>query len=617
MMLASPFLPSSMFSSQHNSDDSIHYRPSKDMDTFNSLLPPPIEFVEGSSSGALAVAEGKYEAINASPKIPKAELNDTPKPTSSMSSATKAAPTPSRPTGAKAVSLHSTPIDLSWPQTCSRGTGLYNSGNTCFLNSALQCLLHTPPLLKLLIVHKKEDCRVSSGFCMTCGLRQVAVRSHASSATTFSPSPINNNLQVIAKHMRKGRQEDTHEFLRYAIDALQKSCLAGHPPKLDPKLAETTWVHKLFGGRLRSRVTCKDCGHNSDTFDRILDLSLDIFRCDSLRGALRKFVEIDYLKGADKYKCEKCKKHVNAEKRFTIHEAPLVLTVHLKRVYGPTYSLYGVICHAGGGPNSGHYYAFIKSKEGRWFEMNDEMVQPTGTPTDKKNAYMLFYMQNKGQSLEAAVKAPLANGVSSTFIKNGLAAGMKKKNSKSKDTTDEEDKGVKLDAPLIGPLLPSAEIQTNGTTSTNRTTTSTHVDPQASALKSKIQAAGTKTAPSKALESLGSYDSDSDEPEKAPALQDADMDVDTDEKRTKKGNSSVDEPPKLSSPLSTPRTSSPIPPSKFYANINSNKKKRRLSELENQNSNKRTASAIQARTNGYVSSNPFGKPLGKRKRMGI
>jgi len=32
---------------------------------------------------------------------------------------------------------------------------------------------------------------------------------------------------VIAKHMRWGRQEDAHEFLRYVIDAMQKSCLAG------------------------------------------------------------------------------------------------------------------------------------------------------------------------------------------------------------------------------------------------------------------------------------------------------------------------------------------------------------------------------------------------------
>ncbi len=33
---------------------------------------------------------------------------------------------------------------------------------------------------------------------------------------------------AIASHMRRGRQEDSHEFLRYAIDALQKSCLSGH-----------------------------------------------------------------------------------------------------------------------------------------------------------------------------------------------------------------------------------------------------------------------------------------------------------------------------------------------------------------------------------------------------
>ena len=76
--------------------------------------------------------------------------------------------------------------------------------------------------------------------------------------------------------------------------------------KIDHKLAETTWVHKLFGGRLRSRVTCMQCGYNSDTFDSILDLSIDIHGCASLKDALRKFTAVDYLKGADKYKCEKC-----------------------------------------------------------------------------------------------------------------------------------------------------------------------------------------------------------------------------------------------------------------------------------------------------------------------
>lgn len=57
---------------------------------------------------------------------------------------------------------------------------------------------------------------------------------------------------------------------------------------------------------MRSRVQCGECGHNSDTFDSILDLSLDIYNMSGVKPALRKFVAIDTLKGADKYKCEKC-----------------------------------------------------------------------------------------------------------------------------------------------------------------------------------------------------------------------------------------------------------------------------------------------------------------------
>ena len=82
---------------------------------------------------------------------------------------------------------------------------------------------------------------------MVCILRTVALRAHNNQGA-FLPSLIINNLHsrfcaflalpldclptfiAIAKHLRKGRQEDTHEFLRYAIDALQKSCLAGYPP---------------------------------------------------------------------------------------------------------------------------------------------------------------------------------------------------------------------------------------------------------------------------------------------------------------------------------------------------------------------------------------------------
>ena len=36
---------------------------------------------------------------------------------------------------------------------------------------------------------------------------------------------------AIGKHFRLGSQEDAHEFLRYFVDSMQKSCLHGLPPK--------------------------------------------------------------------------------------------------------------------------------------------------------------------------------------------------------------------------------------------------------------------------------------------------------------------------------------------------------------------------------------------------
>ncbi|KAF7981677.1 hypothetical protein HWV62_32226 [Athelia sp. TMB] len=536
MLLAKPLHPLS-FSTKDVSEGSGQYRSSQE---FKSLL-APIEFVEGSSSGGLAVPEGKYEPINGTPKAKTAMKKDTAKDGQNSR--------PNLLTSKRTLPLYNGTLNLIWPTGTSIGSGLYNNGNTCFLNSALQCLLHTAPLLHVLLGHKTE--------------------------------------QSIAKHMRKGRQEDSHEFLRYAIDALQKSCLAGMPSKLDPKLAETTWVHKIFGGRLRSRVSCRECHYNSDTFDSILDLSLDIIRQTSLKEVLHNFVKIDTLKGADKYKCEKCKKPVVAEKNFTIHDAPTVLTIHLKRFsplgrkishpihyderlslqavmsegqFGPTYSLYGVISHAGSGPNSGHYYAHVKGANGHWYEMNDESVTSASKPTGLRNAYILFYVREKGQSLQAAV-----NQVP-TPSKNGVAAAMKKRKG---GEHDQEDTGVSTTRPFIGPVLPSLPA-------TSLSPCAKAVDPQGEALKRKIAAAAQVKA-TQAMRVLSQYGDDGD----------SDMDVSPEELPSSSAVGTPHNPrssPTANPPVTSPVASSPvspsIPASSFYTNGKEKGKKRKSPDGE-------------------------------------
>ena len=303
--------------------------------------------------------------------------------------------------------------------------------------------------------------------------------------------------------------------------------------------------------------------------------------------------------------------------------------------FGPSYSLYGVTCHAGGGPNSGHYYSFVKSKEGRWWEMNDEMIQMTGMATDKKNAYMLFYIQDKGQGLQAAMKVPSSNHTisSATPMKNGLAAGMKKRVQKD-GGTDDEDKGVKVSPPFIGPLIPSP------ITVKNDTHPPSVADPQALSLKSKIKAVAEDNA-RRTLANLGNYDSDNgvdSDQSKSRAVetnQDAETRVESEGKKNDRDQLTQGDSERLSSRPPVPLSSSPqllaaVPAASFYANSNFHKSKKRKSPdsgMENRSTPKKISNPNEARTVGYhhiSGTNPFNqmssRPITysrRNRRMGI
>ncbi|XP_067280102.1 ubiquitin carboxyl-terminal hydrolase 36 isoform X2 [Pseudorasbora parva] len=313
-------------------------------------------------------------------------------------------------------------LSMKWERVYRVGAGLHNLGNTCFLNSTVQCLTYTPPLANYLLSKEHSRSCHQSGFCMICVMQNHIIQAFANTGNAIKPVSFIRDLKKIARHFRFGSQEDAHEFLRYTIDAMQKACLNGYP-KLDRQTQATTLVHQIFGGYLRSRVKCSVCKSVSDTYDPYLDIALEIRQAANIVRALELFVKPDVLSGENAYMCAKCKKKVPASKRFTVHRTSNVLTLSLKRFANFSggkitkdvgypeflnirpymsqstgdpvmYGLYAVLVHSGYSCHAGHYYCYVKASNGQWYQMNDSMVHSSNIKVVlNQQAYVLFYLR--------------------------------------------------------------------------------------------------------------------------------------------------------------------------------------------------------------------------------
>ena len=353
--------------------------------------------------------------------------------------------------------------NLEWTSSRRIGPGLYNVGNTCFLNAALQCLSYLPPFVNMLLSkpalagEKGYGVRTLRGGAfnamkeMQAHLRLVHCPGRKGAV---APHRIVNNLRKIAKKLRVGRQEDAHEFVRHFVESLQKSCLreAGMKDNATGRLAETTLVHQTFGGYLDSHIKCREmgCGYVSRTYEPFLDLSIDIRRHgDTLEGALGRFTAAEELQGSNKWMCGGCNQKVSAFKGYAIKMAPSVLVVHFKRFSGTRsgkinsfvkfpatldfskymsekkkrspqhaahYQLCGVLVHSGGSMYSGHYTAIVRASSGAWYSMDDSSVSQVGiNAVLRQKAYMLFYVRKASAAIgggkqKAEKASPLAKG---------------------------------------------------------------------------------------------------------------------------------------------------------------------------------------------------------------
>ncbi|XP_039012577.1 ubiquitin carboxyl-terminal hydrolase 17-like [Hibiscus syriacus] len=303
--------------------------------------------------------------------------------------------------------------------------GLNNIGNSCYANAVLQCLAFTRPLTSYLVkgLHSKA-CRKKE-WCFICEFECLIFEAKEGDSP-LSPIRILSKIQKIGSNLGPGKEEDAHEFLRYAVDAMQSVCLK-EARATGPLAEETSLIGLTFGGYLHSKIKCMKCLGKSEKYERMMDLTVEIDGdIGSLKEALAQFTATEILDGENKYHCTRCKSYVKARKKLTVLEAPNILTIVLKRFQSGNfgklnksvqfpeildlapymsgesdkvviYNLYGVVVHldVNNAAFSGHYVCYVKSFRGEWFRIDDSTVIPVSWERVLlEGAYMLLYARH-------------------------------------------------------------------------------------------------------------------------------------------------------------------------------------------------------------------------------
>nr|CAB3267554.1 ubiquitin carboxyl-terminal hydrolase 32 [Phallusia mammillata] len=214
-------------------------------------------------------------------------------------------------------------VDMSWPEELSqiarnhkqkikgqegskvsilRGTsGLSNLGNTCFMNSGIQCLSSTQPLTQYFLEEKHlyELNRTNPIGMKGHIAKRYSDLSHelwSGTNKTVAPLKLRWTISKYAPRFNGFSQHDSQELLAFLLDGLHEDLNRVHEKpyvelkdsdgRPDEEVAQEAWenhlsrnqsiIVDLFHGQIRSKVRCLECNSLSVTFDPFTFLSLPL-----------------------------------------------------------------------------------------------------------------------------------------------------------------------------------------------------------------------------------------------------------------------------------------------------------------------------------------------------
>eukprot|EP01105_Mastigella_eilhardi_P020175 TRINITY_DN4786_c0_g1_i6.p1 TRINITY_DN4786_c0_g1~~TRINITY_DN4786_c0_g1_i6.p1 ORF type:complete len:975 (-),score=258.77 TRINITY_DN4786_c0_g1_i6:133-3057(-) len=302
----------------------------------------------------------------------------------------------------KAAPVQPTPRSLENDSRKATGyVGLENQGATCYMNSLLQTLYHTPAF-RMAVYQMPTSSQDDPNSNIQLALQRVFFNLKYS------------RKMVQTRELTKSFGWDTMDsFTQHDVQELDRILCDKLEEKMKGTPAEGT-ISRLFAGKIRSFVKCVTVPYESSREETFYDLSLTVKGCPNIVSSFKNYTETELLDGPNKYDAEGYGLQV-ARKGSIFTSFPPILHIQLRRfafdaVNGmlakindkfeftpeldltpflqqqqegtngdaappPVYQLHAVLVHAGS-VYGGHYYSFIRpTLKNKWFRMDDDVVK--------------------------------------------------------------------------------------------------------------------------------------------------------------------------------------------------------------------------------------------------